>query len=79
MIPDFRKLLVDGKQWKVHMELTFEQLPEIFPYRFKICQIGKRVDADGSPAVIPEGYKVAYRMYVWNPYLTKVYGQQSIK
>ena len=29
MIPDFRKLLDDAKQRRVHMELTFEQLPEI--------------------------------------------------
>lgn len=30
MIPDFRKLLGDGKQWMDCMELTFERLPEIF-------------------------------------------------
>ena len=30
MIPDFRKLLDDAKQRRVQMELTFEQLPEIF-------------------------------------------------
>lgn len=28
MRPDFRKLLADAKQWKGHMELTFERLPE---------------------------------------------------
>ncbi len=28
MLPDFRKLLADVKQWKGHVELTFERLPE---------------------------------------------------
>lgn len=28
MPPDFRKLLADVKQWKGHVELTFERLPE---------------------------------------------------
>ncbi len=28
MLPDFRKLLADVKQWKGRMELTFERLPE---------------------------------------------------
>lgn len=30
MFPDFRKLLADVKQRKVHVELTFERLPELF-------------------------------------------------
>ncbi len=30
MLPDSRKLLVDAKQRKVHVELTFERLPELF-------------------------------------------------
>lgn len=33
MIPEFRKLLDDAKQRRAHMELTFEQLPEIFSCR----------------------------------------------
>lgn len=49
MLPDSRKLLVDAKQRKVHVELTFERLPELF---FLQEMPKEKVDADGFPPVI---------------------------